>query len=437
MGTVFLLGCVPVLGQDTHYWTNQYGPRGELLGGLVVGAFTDLSATYYNPAATAVANEPILNLTTAAYQLVSIGLKEEADRGLDLGSTRVRRIPSIIAFQLPVGDNRHRFAGSVLTRSDFKFTADQRDIDEYDGSLSGGDSLFSGEAMAEYSLSESWGGVTWGFPLAPRIGFGVTTYAAVRSQSTRQQIVGQTFDAFGGGEASIQYADISYWNARLLWKLGIVADLTPLTVGLALTTPSINLFGNGRVSANDGLVLPAPNSSLAASSQRDLPSTYKSSVAVAAGGSYTINRTSIYVSCEWFNGVSEYAVLDAAEFVGQTSGETYSIDVLYELAPVMNWGVAIDHELGESVDLYAAFITDHSALDDPEGTQRLALTGWDIRQVTVGSAFTVGTFGLTTGFSFGWGDERYRSAGSFRESAPPSELHYRSYKVLLGFEFTL
>ena len=37
--------------QDAHYWTNQYGTRGELVGGLVVGSFLDLRATFYNPGA--------------------------------------------------------------------------------------------------------------------------------------------------------------------------------------------------------------------------------------------------------------------------------------------------------------------------------------------------------------------------------------------------
>jgi len=37
--------------QDTNYWTAKYGTRAILLGGAVIGAPVDLSATFYNPAA--------------------------------------------------------------------------------------------------------------------------------------------------------------------------------------------------------------------------------------------------------------------------------------------------------------------------------------------------------------------------------------------------
>jgi len=39
-------------------WTLQYGPVAELLGGVVVGTTRDLSATYYNPGAPALAKDP-------------------------------------------------------------------------------------------------------------------------------------------------------------------------------------------------------------------------------------------------------------------------------------------------------------------------------------------------------------------------------------------
>jgi len=47
-----LLPLVPrVQAQDSHYWSIQYGPVGQLVGGQVIGGVNDLSATYYNPGA--------------------------------------------------------------------------------------------------------------------------------------------------------------------------------------------------------------------------------------------------------------------------------------------------------------------------------------------------------------------------------------------------
>ena len=40
---------VTVSAQDAQYWTNQYGTRADLLGGVVVGSIADLSSTFYTP----------------------------------------------------------------------------------------------------------------------------------------------------------------------------------------------------------------------------------------------------------------------------------------------------------------------------------------------------------------------------------------------------
>ena len=37
-------------GQDSHYWTQQYGTKSMLLSGSVIGGVEDLGAVYYNPA---------------------------------------------------------------------------------------------------------------------------------------------------------------------------------------------------------------------------------------------------------------------------------------------------------------------------------------------------------------------------------------------------
>ena len=51
MSTAFVVsvGLSPCFGQDSHYWTNQFGNRARLLGGAVIGSTDDLSAVYYNP----------------------------------------------------------------------------------------------------------------------------------------------------------------------------------------------------------------------------------------------------------------------------------------------------------------------------------------------------------------------------------------------------
>ena len=55
-------------GQDAHYWSQQYGTKSTLLGGAVIGSVDDLSATYYNPAALALVDDPSVLLSAQAFQ---------------------------------------------------------------------------------------------------------------------------------------------------------------------------------------------------------------------------------------------------------------------------------------------------------------------------------------------------------------------------------
>ena len=55
---VLSIGAAEAAAQDAHYWTNQYGTTGNLLGGAVVGSVVDLSAVFYNPGAVGLIQDP-------------------------------------------------------------------------------------------------------------------------------------------------------------------------------------------------------------------------------------------------------------------------------------------------------------------------------------------------------------------------------------------
>ncbi len=66
---LFLFAAGEVIAQDSHYWTLQYGPRSSLLGGAVIGAVDDVSATFYNPGALSQANNLAFAVSTDVFEL--------------------------------------------------------------------------------------------------------------------------------------------------------------------------------------------------------------------------------------------------------------------------------------------------------------------------------------------------------------------------------
>ena len=64
---LFLVLATNASAQDTHYWSQKYGSRSLLLGGVVIGSVVDLSGTYYNPGGVALLDAPLI-LTAKAFE---------------------------------------------------------------------------------------------------------------------------------------------------------------------------------------------------------------------------------------------------------------------------------------------------------------------------------------------------------------------------------
>lgn len=430
----------PLAAQDGHYWVNQYGSRGNLVGGLVVGTFVDLSATFYNPGAIAFVEQPSLLLTTDAWELQDYDFEDFNPDTLDLETRRLRPAPSIFAIQFkPKG--KHRFAISTVTRTSFEFRADAQLFTEA-GNSPPGDTViaWSFENNVERRAVEAWPGFTWSFAPAPWVGVGATTYVGVRAHFGRDQVFAQLVDSAGGGTALRVIEEYSFWNVRLLWKLGVAFDFDPLTAGVTITTPGINLFGTGRVLTNDGKTsLPPsqpPTNQLEANFQERLPSTYNSPFSVAVGASYRLGKTTAYTTGEWFAEVPRYAALSPEPFVSQTSGDTIAFEINGVANSVFNWGVGAEQEFAERFHIYGAFFKDGSfapAVDPSD----IAISTWDILHVSGGAAFTFETLEVTLGLSYGWGSDQVERTVVLPGGNPISRVQYRSIKFLFGFAAAL
>lgn len=236
--------------QDTNYWTLQYGTRGELLGGVVVGSAVDLSATYYNPGSLSLVLDPSTILTATVFGMENIKLSDEDPNQDAISSRSVGPEPSMFAGSLPVHWFGGRWAYSFLTRQklDFRLTAREGAVIALD---TPGDTLsIGGEVVFEQELGEQWGGLTWARQARDNIGYGVTLYGVYRSQRRSQRQTVEAFGADGYGASLLDWTDIEYYTFRMLAKIGVSADFGNTTLGLAFTTRSLPVLGNGTVLIN-------------------------------------------------------------------------------------------------------------------------------------------------------------------------------------------
>lgn len=95
------LSAAPAAAQDANYWTIQYGPVAQLLGGQVMGSTRDLSATYYNPGGLALAKQPAFLLSVQSVLLQGVSVTPNEGLLTPASNWTMGVTPSLVAGAFP------------------------------------------------------------------------------------------------------------------------------------------------------------------------------------------------------------------------------------------------------------------------------------------------------------------------------------------------
>jgi len=438
-----------VHGQDAHYWDNQYGTTAELLGGLVVGSATDLSATFYNPGWVALNNAPSLLLTTKAAEAYSIEIDNEFGGDVDPGSFTVTPSPGYLAGRFSLGDGSGwKWAYTYLQRVQFEYDASGLRIDANTTPPATGNLWFSGEAFRDARVSESWYGVTMARQISDHLAIGFSPYVAQRNQRSRTQFSAQALDAASTYANAYLVDDYDYWNIRMLMKAGLAMDWGEWSAGLTLTTPSLNILGSGTVYQNislagdhlaDNIDLDLPY--LQTNQQEGLDAVWKSPLSIAAGGAFRIGPTRIHLTAEWFNSISRYQIVAPIAYEIQSMpGEFDQYELEYAAQSVLNYGLGTDHAFSDDFSLFASYRKDYSTTPEELGND-VSISVWDLSHVSGGLSFRFLNMEFTTGLQYSWGDGMTDDFADFGQGENGSvdgrfanqRITYRRIKALFGF----
>ncbi len=450
LAVLSLLGLSPwALGQDSHYWTNQYGSRATLLGGAVIGSVLDLSGTYYNPGGMSLIEAPQKIMAASVLRYPRVTLAGTQPGSVPLNSYNLGPAPILLAGTIRIrGLHDHWFGYSYVARQSFKLglstsaagTADV--LPAYAGLED-----YVTQFRLDEKLSEAWFGLTWSYKVSKHVGIGVTQYIAYRThQANVQELAEAQNDGHSLGTA-LGTRQYYYYHVRAIWKVGLACDFQTLTLGLTLTSPSLAIAGRGASGVNSSLAGldmtgdKVADDYLAANYQDHLPVTYATPFSLAAGVTFKIQKVRLYGSAEWFAGVRPYTVIDAVPFAAQSTGEVLSTDVTQELESVLNWGVGVEWFYSSRFKGYASFTTDLSA-KKPGTETNLALTDWDIVHLVTGGEFLIKKSSLTVGAGVSFGgrevgehpDILTRSGlGAVWDPFANLRFRYVCYKLIVGF----
>lgn len=358
-----------IIGQDAHYWTEQYGNKSMLLSGTVNANVQDLGLVFYNPGRLAQIENPAFVISARVYELTNIRLKDGLDKGRDLKKSSFGGAPNLVAgtFKLPFLKNHH-FAYSFLTRyrynSDVSTRASVDEEDEKDAPFLN----ISAKVKSNNGYNDEWYGLTWSYNLNNVMSIGVSTFATQTSntKSLEVQLQGLRNDSLVSMVTLNR--KIGYDRYGLLWKAGLSAQFEKINLGLTVTTPTVNVYGNGstnyenyitRVDSMDGESI---SDVYMESNQSNLHASPKSPWAIGLGISFKFTKSTIHLSSEWFSNIRKYTLLEAEPVIGQYPKDTIKLRMVDDLKSVLNFGIGLEHRFNEKIEIFLSGATDYAAI---------------------------------------------------------------------------
>jgi len=441
LNLIIIIIQVSLTAQENNYWNIQYGTRSTLLGGAVIGSVSDLSATFYNPGAIALFPDVKFILSAQVYQMDNFTIKDGAAEGKDLDYSSIVPSPNFVAFDLNfdfLGDDRLAF--SILTRQNSNLEFSARVIDSLEViESSPGKESFAGGINTEKKFNDVWGGITYSTKLSETIGMGITGYISYRSHKATSLTILQALQSNGEIASYSNINNYRFNNCRTLLKAGVGLNLDPLTIGLTVTSPSLNIFGSG--SAGTHLFISGIDSNRFDSNyQEGIKSKFNSSWAAGLGGAYNFGNVKLHLSAEWYDAINKYDVLDTEPYVSQSSGKTLTNDLSHEAKSVINFGFGLDYFATDSLIFSLSVTSDFSAYVENTATNLATYSAWDLIHVAGGSTFSIWKTEVTIGAVYSFGSQTFENKINITPGADnnsvgrQSEFKYSQIKVLLGFE---
>jgi len=366
---IFFFVSVNLRGQDSHYWTQQYGTKSMLLSGSVIGGVEDLGAVYYNPARLSVITGSAFLLSANVYELSSFKVDDAFGNNKNSSTTTsLRGVPTLAAGSFKIKKlPKHYFAYALLTRQSSDFNLSYQN-EVYQDVLSGvpGNEYFSAAVNIQTSSSQQWTGISWAYPISPKFSVGVTTNYSINKQ-TKGNTIGLQALSQSNEVALYRYnRSYTYSQTGFLWKIGASADLKNWLLGLTITTPLVSIGGSGSYKFEQ-FYSPIPGASAlpatySTTNQTGLALKYKSPVSIGFGATRIIGKNKIHFSAEWFSAINKYTMMSAANKLSQSNpSDTLQFHLVDNDRSVLNAGIGAELFINKKVSGFASFSTDFSS----------------------------------------------------------------------------
>ena len=424
----------PATAQDTHYWTLQSGARATLLGGTGAVLEPELSASFYNPGSLASVSEDnalSMFVKTTTRVGVSFGDSPNVQARSDLGSST----PGFFGVRLPL----HLVDGDVITFSYLMRQASELDLSGT-GLTATTVPTRAVDLFIYQDVTDGWYGLSWARE-AKGLGLGISLFYS--SVTYRQRVQNRLVDLTGVIDGVLESDDLEVQIAarRLIAKAGATWSAGPVTLGAALTLPSVRLpLSDGRVSVGRALLSTDadPPLELAQDRQEKVRANYRNPLSIALGTRARLLGLDVYAAAEWFASVDLYDVLETEDFLSQVPSQATAVPITQSRQSVINVGAGLSWQAASFFSFFGSVRSDNS-YREPASDSFIGLDPFDILHWTGGVGIFSSALDVWVGAVHSTGKARARLSPSPLPGAPDldASTSFKQIGFVLAFNAVL
>ena len=380
-------------GQSNRYWSTNLNEESSMLAGAVVGGGAGVGAIYYNPAWITENQISKFSFNASLVSLQFYKLSNALGEDIDLEASKFNIQPRFLSYLLkPKNMKDISFQVVILnkSRNEIELTHVQ-DINLDILQFLPETERYYANFKYRKRYNEDWVGIGTSYEIKPGFSIGISMFGIAKtlkySNSIDLYATPLSDTIFSGTDtipfymASNSSSDyIRYNNYRILWKIGLGLKSGNISMGLNISTPSINIYSDGKVISKlyhqENIMDPSgsgflQNYLIADEQIKDKVNiNHKDPLAIAFGLNYYApnKKQSYFFTMEYFSELDPYIIIDTELNSNITTGSIYNelankkwLNYTNSARHVVNFAFGIESEISEDVLIMAGFKTDFSA----------------------------------------------------------------------------
>lgn len=380
-------------GQSSRYWSTNLNEESSMLAGAVVGGGAGVGAIYYNPAWITENQISKFSFNANLVSLQFYKLSNALGEDIDLQTTKFNIQPRFLSFLLkPKNMKDMSFQLVILnkTRNEVELTHAQ-DVNLDILQFLPGTERYYANFKYRKRYNEDWVGIGTSYVIKPGFSIGISMFGIAKTLKYNHSYDIHAFplsDTIFSGTDTIPFyiasnsssEYIRYNNYRLLWKIGLGLKSGNISMGLNISTPSINIYSDGKVISRldhqENIMDPSgsgfiQNHLIADEQVKDeISINHKDPLAVAFGLNYSApnGKQKYFFSMEYFSKLDPYTIIDANINFNITTGSIYNelankkwLSYTNSARHVVNFAIGYESEISKDVLIMGGFKTDFSA----------------------------------------------------------------------------